>query len=92
MASKAKSDVAAFIEKLSEKTGKIPLATLPMIPQRFPLLGQSLRPHQIEGVEFMKECWKNGYGCVLADEMGLGKTCQVCSSTIIPEIRLCRWV
>lgn len=38
-----------------------------------------LRPHQIEGVNFMYECIFGkkdfeGNGCLLADEMGLGKT------------------
>jgi SNF2 family DNA or RNA helicase len=40
-----------------------------------------LRPHQIEGVNFMYECitGKRGNtieGCILADFMGLGKTLQ----------------
>ncbi|KAG8908022.1 helicase [Tulasnella sp. 403] len=46
-----------------------------------PLLGQRLRPHQIEGVKFMYESITGmrkheGNGCILADEMGLGKTLQ----------------
>ncbi|ORZ13350.1 SNF2 family N-terminal domain-domain-containing protein [Lobosporangium transversale] len=46
-----------------------------------PVLGQHLRPHQKEGVQFLYECvmqMKNfhGQGAILADEMGLGKTLQ----------------
>ncbi|KAI9652935.1 MAG: helicase [Trizodia sp. TS-e1964] len=46
-----------------------------------PLLGQHLRQHQREGVEFLYECVMgmrpfNGAGAILADEMGLGKTLQ----------------
>eukprot|EP01132_Coremiostelium_polycephalum_P006046 gene6046-7531_t len=47
-----------------------------------PILGTKLRPHQVEGVQFMFDCllgFKGGYkgnGCILADDMGLGKTIQ----------------
>uniref|UniRef100_A0A0K0DZ63 DNA repair and recombination protein RAD54-like n=2 Tax=Strongyloides stercoralis TaxID=6248 RepID=A0A0K0DZ63_STRER len=46
-----------------------------------PLLGNVLRPHQREGVQFMYDCVtgskiENCYGCIMADEMGLGKTLQ----------------
>eukprot|EP00730_Choanoeca_flexa_P016522 TRINITY_DN7827_c0_g1_i2.p1 TRINITY_DN7827_c0_g1~~TRINITY_DN7827_c0_g1_i2.p1 ORF type:complete len:638 (+),score=118.21 TRINITY_DN7827_c0_g1_i2:78-1916(+) len=46
-----------------------------------PYLGNTLRPHQREGVQFMFECLTgkddlDGTGCVLADDMGLGKTLQ----------------
>lgn len=46
-----------------------------------PVLGRVLRPHQIEGVQFMYDCLtgrkiENYYGCILADDMGLGKTLQ----------------
>ena len=46
-----------------------------------PLLGKHLRPHQLEGVQFLYECvmglrGSHGEGCILADEMGLGKTLQ----------------
>eukprot|EP00761_Pharyngomonas_kirbyi_P009637 gb/GECH01009654.1/.p1 GENE.gb/GECH01009654.1/~~gb/GECH01009654.1/.p1 ORF type:complete len:914 (+),score=151.79 gb/GECH01009654.1/:1-2742(+) len=46
-----------------------------------PKIGKYLRPHQIEGVQFMYECVLgqrnyNGNGCLLADDMGLGKTLQ----------------
>ncbi|RIA97370.1 DNA repair protein rhp54 [Glomus cerebriforme] len=46
-----------------------------------PILGQKLRPHQIEGVKFLYNCTtgrtvEGAYGCIMADEMGLGKTLQ----------------
>jgi DNA repair and recombination protein RAD54B len=45
-----------------------------------PLIGQHLREHQREGVQFMYECVmgmrESGEGAILADEMGLGKTLQ----------------
>ncbi|BET00453.1 DNA repair and recombination protein RAD54-like [Nesidiocoris tenuis] len=46
-----------------------------------PILGNVLRPHQREGVQFMYECVtgvriKDAFGCIMADEMGLGKTLQ----------------
>jgi DNA repair and recombination RAD54-like protein len=46
-----------------------------------PVLGRVLRPHQIEGVQFMFDCLtgrkiENYFGCILADDMGLGKTLQ----------------
>ena len=44
-----------------------------------PFLVKKLRPHQIQGVEFMYDCISGkkspGHnGCILADSMGLGKT------------------
>lgn len=46
-----------------------------------PILGKLLRPHQIQGVQFLFDCVmgirdKNRFGCILADDMGLGKTIQ----------------
>ncbi|KAJ1651415.1 hypothetical protein IWQ61_008017 [Dispira simplex] len=55
-----------------------------------PFLAKHLKPHQIEGVQFM---WKNmvtfsGRGCILAHAMGLGKTFQVITFlyTLLQEI------
>lgn len=39
----------------------------------------SLRPYQVEGVEWLWKKRKIAAGCLLADEMGLGKTLQVIS-------------
>ncbi|GJE87000.1 DNA repair protein [Phanerochaete sordida] len=46
-----------------------------------PRLGKVLRPHQVEGVQFMYKAAtgmivEHQYGCIMADEMGLGKTLQ----------------
>uniref|UniRef100_A0A8C8AU53 Chromodomain helicase DNA binding protein 1 like n=1 Tax=Otus sunia TaxID=257818 RepID=A0A8C8AU53_9STRI len=41
-------------------------------------LGIKLRPYQIEGVNWLVQCYEIQHGCILGDEMGLGKTCQVC--------------
>ncbi len=38
--------------------------------------GNSLRPYQLEGVNWLLFSWYNGRNCLLADEMGLGKTIQ----------------
>lgn len=36
----------------------------------------SLRPYQLEGLNWLKFSWFNTHNCILADEMGLGKTIQ----------------
>lgn len=46
-----------------------------------PIIGNRLRPHQVEGVQFLYDCLtgakeEGAYGCIIADEMGLGKTLQ----------------
>ncbi|KAJ3353955.1 hypothetical protein HDU91_005831 [Kappamyces sp. JEL0680] len=46
-----------------------------------PILASVLRPHQLEGVQFLFDCTtgrkrQNAFGCIMADEMGLGKTLQ----------------
>mmetsp|Transcript_26300 Transcript_26300/g.43079 ORF Transcript_26300/g.43079 Transcript_26300/m.43079 type:complete len:716 (+) Transcript_26300:238-2385(+) len=47
-----------------------------------PIISKFLRPHQIEGVQFLWDCvtgeknTEEHCGCILADEMGLGKTFQ----------------
>jgi DNA repair and recombination protein RAD54B len=46
-----------------------------------PFLASKLRPHQVEGVQFMYDSVTGKripgyYGCILADSMGLGKTLQ----------------
>ncbi|KAH3757705.1 chromodomain helicase DNA binding protein [Pelomyxa schiedti] len=39
--------------------------------------GNTLRPYQLEGLNWLIFCWCQGRGSILADEMGLGKTVQV---------------
>ncbi|KFP29753.1 Chromodomain-helicase-DNA-binding protein 1-like, partial [Colius striatus] len=41
--------------------------------------GIKLRPYQIEGVNWLVQCYEVQHGCILGDEMGLGKTCQTIS-------------
>lgn len=38
--------------------------------------GNSLRPYQLEGLNWLQYSWFKGNNCILADEMGLGKTIQ----------------
>ncbi|KAG7377141.1 hypothetical protein PHYPSEUDO_012134 [Phytophthora pseudosyringae] len=48
-----------------------------------------LKPHQVEGVQFLHPHVAAGRGCILADYMGLGKTLQVITviySFIVDEI------
>uniref|UniRef100_A0A8C8XLA8 Chromodomain-helicase-DNA-binding protein 1-like n=1 Tax=Panthera leo TaxID=9689 RepID=A0A8C8XLA8_PANLE len=40
------------------------------------LTGIHLRPYQLEGVNWLAQCFHCQNGCILGDEMGLGKTCQ----------------
>ncbi|XP_049850513.1 DNA repair and recombination protein RAD54-like isoform X2 [Schistocerca gregaria] len=46
-----------------------------------PVIGKCLRPHQVQGIQFLYDCVMGhrgykGEGCILADDMGLGKTIQ----------------
>ena len=41
-----------------------------------PNLRATLRPYQVEGVEWLLQHYHNGVGAYLADDMGLGKTLQ----------------
>lgn len=41
-----------------------------------PNLRATLRPYQVEGVEWLLQHYHNGVGACLADDMGLGKTLQ----------------
>nr|XP_006819816.1 PREDICTED: chromodomain-helicase-DNA-binding protein 1-like [Saccoglossus kowalevskii] len=43
------------------------------------LTGITLRPYQLEGVNWLIQRWHRNHGCILGDEMGLGKTCQTIS-------------
>ncbi|SCU81197.1 LAFA_0C03246g1_1 [Lachancea sp. 'fantastica'] len=44
-----------------------------------PFINGSLRPYQIQGVNWLVQLHKNGLAGILADEMGLGKTLQTIS-------------
>lgn len=41
--------------------------------------GIKLRPYQLDGVNWLVQCYQVQHGCILGDEMGLGKTCQTIS-------------
>ncbi|XP_014121854.2 chromodomain-helicase-DNA-binding protein 1-like isoform X1 [Zonotrichia albicollis] len=47
--------------------------------QQWGLTGIKLRPYQLEGVNWLVQCYEVQHGCILGDEMGLGKTCQTIS-------------
>ncbi|EGF78881.1 hypothetical protein BATDEDRAFT_12619, partial [Batrachochytrium dendrobatidis JAM81] len=72
---------AAKLEALKSTAigGKGPVGEVHVVVD--PLLGRVLRPHQIEGVQFLYNCTTGeqvagAFGCIMADEMGLGKTLQ----------------
>ncbi|CAH6926685.1 chromodomain-helicase-DNA-binding protein 1-like [Phodopus roborovskii] len=44
--------------------------------QQWGLTGIHLRSYQLEGVNWLVQCFHYQNGCILGDEMGLGKTCQ----------------
>ncbi|XP_059121917.1 chromodomain-helicase-DNA-binding protein 1-like isoform X1 [Peromyscus eremicus] len=44
--------------------------------QQWGLTGVHLRSYQLEGVNWLAQCFHYQNGCILGDEMGLGKTCQ----------------
>ena len=44
-----------------------------------PYINATLRPHQIEGINWLISCYERGIGGILGDEMGLGKTIQTLS-------------
>ncbi|XP_074642312.1 chromodomain-helicase-DNA-binding protein 1-like isoform X2 [Tubulanus polymorphus] len=39
----------------------------------------TLRPYQLDGVNWLVQRYTQSHGCILGDEMGLGKTCQTIS-------------
>lgn len=47
-----------------------------------PLLKATLRPYQVEGVQWLIQHRKNGLGACLADDMGLGKTLQTLAALL----------
>nr|XP_030121863.3 chromodomain-helicase-DNA-binding protein 1-like isoform X2 [Taeniopygia guttata] len=56
--------------------------------QRWGLTGIKLRPYQLEGVNWLVQCYEAQHGCILGDEMGLGKTCQTISLLLYLTIKL----
>lgn len=54
--------------------------------------GIKLRPYQLEGVNWLVQCYEVQHGCILGDEMGLGKTCQVCLLLLENDLCFNFWV
>lgn len=63
---------------------------------------QTLRPYQVDGVNFLERLKSNGFGALLADDMGLGKTLQAitflsqtkretCAFVVVPKSLLENW-
>jgi len=67
----AMSDAAAAMSK-----GR---AEAPKSVQPVAMVGGTLKPYQLEGMNWLITLWQNGFNGILADEMGLGKTIQVSS-------------
>ncbi|KAF3834639.1 hypothetical protein F7725_027197 [Dissostichus mawsoni] len=65
--------------KHSEKKKKKKTSVSQTDLQKLGLTGITLRPYQLDGVQWLSECQRNQQGCILGDEMGLGKTCQTIS-------------
>ncbi|XP_003793845.1 chromodomain-helicase-DNA-binding protein 1-like [Otolemur garnettii] len=55
---------------------KAPARVLEQDLQQWGLTGIHLRSYQLEGVNWLAQCFHCQNGCILGDEMGLGKTCQ----------------
>ncbi len=51
------------------------------------LKGGTLKPYQLEGLQWLLSLWENGLSGILADEMGLGKTIQIIA--LIAHLRSC---
>lgn len=56
--------------------------------RRWGLTGVHLRSYQLEGVNWLAQCFHGQNGCILGDEMGLGKTCQTIALLIYLSGRL----
>ncbi|TMW60638.1 hypothetical protein Poli38472_000680 [Pythium oligandrum] len=69
-----KTNVATTTKVKAEKSEFIPYEHSPTFKG-----GRTLRPYQVEGLNWMITSWKAQRSCILADEMGLGKTVQVVS-------------
>ncbi|XP_066278036.1 chromodomain-helicase-DNA-binding protein 1-like [Branchiostoma lanceolatum] len=57
-----------------EDTGFKPVSTAEL--ESSGLKDITLRPYQLDGVNWLIERYHRNHGCILGDEMGLGKTCQ----------------
>jgi ATP-dependent DNA helicase len=55
------------------RVGDIGIQNLKRGRQPKEVTGGTMRPYQLEGLEWMKSLYENGLNGILADEMGLGK-------------------
>jgi SNF2 family DNA or RNA helicase len=63
--------------------GRVPLSLMDDSPSQVWVASevqQVLKPHQVEGVQFLLDHINHDRGCILADYMGLGKTLQLITS------------
>lgn len=67
-----------FLQALPAEHGPEPVRTRVQEQdlQQWGLTGIRLRSYQLEGVNWLVQCFHCQNGCILGDEMGLGKTCQ----------------
>ena len=63
---------AVSVEDAAEKALPYTEAQL----EALPWLQVHLKPHQVEGVNWLLASYRHGINCILADDMGLGKTVQ----------------
>lgn len=64
-------------EKLKQVTDISVQETQSVHTQSRILTGGTLRPYQLDGIQWLCNLYENGLNGILADEMGLGKTIQV---------------
>ncbi|WP_348797766.1 DEAD/DEAH box helicase [Flavobacterium adhaerens] len=77
----------AVLENISEfKSTNTTATTLEYQPS--PLVKATLRPYQIQGVQWLLEHFNNGLGACLADDMGLGKTLQTLTTLVAVQEQL----
>ena len=59
------------------------LAPVRLTASPYYVTGGTMRPYQINGLNWMIKLYDNGISGILADEMGLGKTLQVFFQTFL---------
>ncbi|KAM7318232.1 hypothetical protein ACRRTK_022969 [Alexandromys fortis] len=71
-------DLPRFLQALPAESGPEAVRTRVQDQdlQQWGLTGIHLRSYQLEGVNWLAQCFQCQNGCILGDEMGLGKTCQ----------------
>ena len=65
--------------ELNEVASSAPISGAVVSKQPSTLVGGTLKPYQLEGLQWLLSLWENGLSGILADEMGLGKTIQIIS-------------